>query len=175
MKVYLAAAYSRRLHMREIAKSLIEAGHSITSQWIWTDWTGIDREATAVPSEHRMEWLSSDLEDIGRCDCIVNFSQMEGMEGGKRGGRHVELGYAMALNKHLVLVGPPEHLFHFHSRIWRISSSESIFDSNLVASMLLSLLSKLERYPKDLPLSQHAISLAPSSPDAKDDPSINFH
>ena len=40
---------------------------------------------------------------------LVSFT---GDGGGGKGGRHVEHGYAMALGKRIVVVGPREHVFH---------------------------------------------------------------
>jgi hypothetical protein len=49
-----------------------------------------------------------DVDDVRRADGLIFFS--EDHEGG--GGRHVELGLALAWSKNVIVVGQREHIFH---------------------------------------------------------------
>jgi len=50
-----------------------------------------------------------DLADIREADIVIAFL---GSDGSQRGGRHFELGYAVALRRPVWLVGKIEHAFH---------------------------------------------------------------
>ena len=108
MRIYLAAGYSRRAELLERAADLEVRGHAIVSTWIdghHETRPGIDRDAT--PAE-QAAWATEDVVDVLRADWVVSLT-----EGGRsRGGRHVEFGIGVAAGKHLVVVGPREHVFH---------------------------------------------------------------
>jgi hypothetical protein len=106
-KIALAARYSRNVEMRGVRDTLEALGHEVTSGWI------------DDPAVYDMERLDSDpagcaafaaeaLADIFAADTLISFTG----DGGK-GGRHAEFGYALGLRtRHLVVVGPREHVFH---------------------------------------------------------------
>lgn len=49
------------------------------------------------------------------------------LDGSGRGGRHVELGYALALDKSIWLVGRREHIFHSLPQVKHFDSWDSAF------------------------------------------------
>ncbi len=51
-----------------------------------------------------------DMDDVQAADALIAFTEPRRGEGA--GGRHVELGMALAWGKRLLVVGPREHLFH---------------------------------------------------------------
>ena len=104
MNIYLAARYDRRWEMLRVASALEDAGHQITSRWIQGGGRGDSAVVLAV----------EDLLDIRRADCLVSFTDDPTGDpaGAPLGGRHVELGVALAAGKRLCLVGPRENIFH---------------------------------------------------------------
>jgi nucleoside 2-deoxyribosyltransferase len=112
VKVYLASRYSRRDEMLAYAADLRAIGHEVTSRWI----LGLHETppaGTAPDSLEHWAWCAQDdLDDIGRADVLVAFTEPEGAVAGRaRGGRHVELGYALALGKRVIVVGHVENVF----------------------------------------------------------------
>lgn len=112
-KVYLAARYSRNAEMRGVRDVLEALGHKVTSRWI-------DQHGGNVPESFVAEKLNAepeacakyayvDLDDLREADTVVSFTSADG---GGKGGRHVEFGLAVGFGKHLVIVGPREHVFH---------------------------------------------------------------
>lgn len=114
MKIYLASRYSRHAEMQGVRGVLETFNHKITSRWIdcHTDVMGNFTESFS------QDFLNTnfadcaplgqhDLDDILNSDCVISFTGS-----GSKGGRHVEFGYALALGKRLVLVGPRENVFH---------------------------------------------------------------
>jgi len=109
-KIYLAAQYARNPEMRGYRDILEGLGYTVTSRWI-DQHDGALEEALGEPEltaePHRgTPFALKDLEDIAAADTVINFT------GAGRGGRHVELGIAIASGKSLILVGRREHVFH---------------------------------------------------------------
>ena len=111
MKVYLAARYSRRDEMREIADTLEKMGHVITSQWIDTNWEVTEKGSSAAPAEYREQHSVIDMGDVEVAECVISFTE-EPRSCRGRGGRHVEFGMAAAWGKRLIVVGHRENVFH---------------------------------------------------------------
>jgi hypothetical protein len=108
MRIYIASRYDRRFEMLGVAATLMRAGHDVTSRWI--EGRGGDPELVAA---------LEDLADVARADCLVSFTEEpnRGVAWAARGGRHVEFGVAVALQKRLCVVGPRENIFHHLPRV----------------------------------------------------------
>ena len=113
--VYLAARYSRNAEMRVVRDALAHLDITVTSRWIdlHPDIVGNHEEskgdeALNASPEECAPLAGHDLDDLEQADWMVNFTGL----GGRRGGRHVEFGYALARGKRLFVVGPREHVFH---------------------------------------------------------------
>lgn len=97
MSIYIAAGFGAQRWMRSFRDELVRNGHEVTSRWLDDD----DR--------NRAEILRAveDIEDIDRAEIFLFFASTLST----RGGRHVELGYAMAREKRLIRVGLPTNAF----------------------------------------------------------------
>lgn len=111
-KVYLAARVSRRPDLQRWIANLEECDIEIVSRWALkgSDHTAPSEGSPLAPPLDRERYALEDLEDIHACDAVI--SLMEEPRTATRGGRHVEFGYAMALDKQLWIVGPKETVFH---------------------------------------------------------------
>jgi hypothetical protein len=112
-KVYLVARYSRNAEMRGVRDVLESMGYEVTSRWI--DQHGgnlpesiVAERLNAEPAECS-KYAFIDLQDLKAADVVISFTSAGG---GGKGGRHVELGVALGLGKHVVVVGPRENVFH---------------------------------------------------------------
>lgn len=106
MKVYLAARYGRYLEMQHYAAQVREAGHEVISSWI----DGHDSQKDSDVNYWHL-FAERDLSEIDTCDIFLTFSENP-KQGFPRGGRHVELGYAIAKGKWVIICGPAENVFH---------------------------------------------------------------
>lgn len=111
-KVYIAARFSRRPECNELARKLQTLGYEITSRWVKPDCdhvlpTGLSQQAS---DEKRCQFAQEDFEDVKACDTIISLT--EEPRSNTRGGRHVEFGMGVALEKRLVVIGPQETVFH---------------------------------------------------------------
>jgi hypothetical protein len=99
--VYLSASTVRAAEIGGYAEDLRADGHVVASTWHQT--IGRDPLSTAA---------TRDYQELSGADVLVAFTQGLDAAHQGRGGRHVELGIAVARSMSLLLVGPKEHVFH---------------------------------------------------------------
>jgi len=105
------ARYSRHEEMQDVAKNLIALNHVVTSRWIWGDHRAHDSAiGTGTITNIERTIATNDVTDLYQADCAIGFS--EALRTPTRGGRHVELGLALAWRKRIIIVGGHEHVFH---------------------------------------------------------------
>jgi nucleoside 2-deoxyribosyltransferase len=111
--------------MRKLRDALAVAGVVVTSRWIEGNHE-IERDASGEDADReRQRFAEEDLEDINRADVLVIFSPREHFRTG-RGGRHVEVGYAIGRGIPIVLVGERENVFHWHSLVTVIALGDDL-------------------------------------------------
>jgi len=113
-KVYLGGRYRRRESLFELGQYLEKDGFQIMSSWIHPQ----HRESTSALSDK--EHALQDLQDIENSHWCIFL--MENPRGDSRGGRHVEFGYALALQKFITIIGPEETIFHSVGSVHRFLS-----------------------------------------------------
>lgn len=133
MKVYIAARYVRRQEMVEKAAQLMQYGIPVTSRWI-----GGVHEEDEAPEDVIARFAKEDLDDIARADVLVAFAEEPYTQ--SRGGRHVELGYALALGHTILVVGGRENIFSYlpeivHAPDWDAALSW-LYDQNVMPEEL---------------------------------------
>lgn len=102
--IYLASPWVNREATRVIRDHLVAAGHEITSRWLNTP------DGPQVPDEDRGRREAAwDFEDIAKADMLIVLSDDKPIGA----GYHVEFGYALALGKRIILVGPVKSIFHY--------------------------------------------------------------
>ena len=114
MKIYLAAQFSRKEEMCGYADALRAIGHEVTSRWLGQHDELPYEELTAAGCKRCAE---HDVTDVKASDCVISFMEPVGIPNTSRGGRHVEFGLALALEKRLYLVGTPENVFHWYDGV----------------------------------------------------------
>lgn len=120
MTVYLCARYGRVEEMRAVARVLDAHRVGCCSRWLWTD---NEEEAMTLPARGAM--ADECLEDIRAADVVVAFTEPADSPY-SRGGRHVELGYALALRKPVVILGPVENIFCALPWVFRCASLDTL-------------------------------------------------
>ena len=113
MKVYIACPYPLRAYAISTMASLEARGHVVTSRWL------------KAPDELSDQCAREDLADVAAADVLLALNPACWEERGT-GGRHVELGYALALGKRVVLVGKRSNIFHHHSDVRVIERVEDL-------------------------------------------------
>lgn len=137
-RVYLAARYSRRLELCEYRAELEQTmGLIVTSRWL-NGTHQIDRDGKPI-GEHgenlfengtgetadamRQRFVVEDVSDVYSADTLIAFTE-EPRVSNSRGGRHVELGLAIAKGLRVFVVGPRENLFCYLPEIVHVGSWE---------------------------------------------------
>lgn len=127
MKFYLAAQFSWKEDIALKKKQLEELGVTVTSTWT-------DENAAANCSlkdfsgGYHREMAIRDLNEIDAADAIVLFS-VDPDTLTRRGGRHVEFGYAAGKGKRLFVVGPQENIFHHIPEVLQFATWEQFLGS----------------------------------------------
>lgn len=83
----------------------------MSSRWLrgGHEWVGTADDE--IPVQHLARFATEDLEDIDAADVLVCFTEPP-RTGPARGGRHVEMGYALAKGKPIICVGHRENVFY---------------------------------------------------------------
>lgn len=95
--VYIATRFANKPAARNLQRALIIKGVTPASTWV-----------TGLPDCTEREAAHIDLRDVERADTVVLLTVGCDVV---PGGMHFEAGYAFALGKHIILVGPPVHIF----------------------------------------------------------------
>ena len=143
MKVYLAGRYSRRDELYDYARQLRAHGVDVTSRWLNGEhqWSGDTDDGVTVQNYQEAErFAREDLEDLDAADMIVCFTESP-RTSASRGGRHVEMGYALASLKEVMIVGPRENVFYtlpefVHHDSWTTAKHDSVLRAKTYARMM---------------------------------------
>jgi hypothetical protein len=111
VKVYIAAPYPLRDEAVVVMHALEAAGHIITSRWL------------KAPDELNDEHARKDLDDVANAEVLLAMNAA-GWENIGTGGRHVELGYALALGKKIVMIGERSNIFHHLRVVFQVTTLE---------------------------------------------------
>jgi nucleoside 2-deoxyribosyltransferase len=103
-KMYLAAKYDKRCTILSIAAILMLNGYEVTAKWL--DGTHEDTGPDVAA-----KFATADLDSVEEADTLVLFN-LPISDPQQSSGRHVELGYALALNKKVIIVGGGNSIFY---------------------------------------------------------------
>lgn len=107
LSVYLCARYGRRDEIIRYADTLERMGHTITSRWL----NGPEEDEATLTHHHRSQLALMAYVDIKTSNALIAFTEQPDSPYG-RGGRHVELGIALASNvPNIIVIGPRENIF----------------------------------------------------------------
>lgn len=126
MKIYLASRFEAQKQLREVRKRIHEGSdHLVISRWI-------DSSPDRPPYTDGKEWEEYskrcgvlDLLDLSNADWAI-FDLTLDMSGCK-GGVYVEMGYCLATNKSIAIVGRRTNVFCYDSRIRHFKDWETFF------------------------------------------------
>lgn len=105
-KIYLSARFDRQEELREYADVLNKKGIEITSRWLW-----MPAAFAASTLEFKDICASMDLKDVRRSDIVISFTGDPKKT--SMGGRHIEFGIGLALERRMIVIGERENVFHF--------------------------------------------------------------
>lgn len=133
--VYLAARYSRREELCAYRDVLEQHGFVVTSRWLngqhpladegTADSLVLSEEASL---EERARFAQEDWYDVIRADWHINFTEPP-RSPHSRGGRHVELGGALATMKRVIVIGPAENVFHCLPQVVHFATWEAFVET----------------------------------------------
>ncbi len=92
-----------------MASELEQLGFEVTSRWLFED--AAIPGGVLVADGRAAQIACMDFADVHSADVCIAFTEPPDSPQG-RGGRHTELGIALALGQRVMIVGPREHVFH---------------------------------------------------------------
>lgn len=120
LSVYLSAPYSARKQAQEYASELTDIGYQVRCRWLGG---GHELGDDETPSdETKAVWAREDFADIDAANVVVMFTARNMLLQGLSGGRHVEMGYALAKRKQVIVVGSAENIFHSLPQVTRVET-----------------------------------------------------
>lgn len=122
MKAYIAAPYEERNLAIAVMRELEARGVTVTSSWLM------------VVDQNDSPTAEKDLADVAEADMLLAINPSSYANKGT-GGRHVELGYAIALGKKIVLAGERSNIFHYLDSVLQIHSDDPAVVAGLVANV----------------------------------------
>jgi hypothetical protein len=116
---YVAASAARQSEARVIAAGLEERGARVKARWLAVANVNYGRagEEQEFPSHAQY-----DMNDVIMADEVVCLSG----DVYSKGGRHSEIGAAIALGKKVWLIGPREQVFHWHPLVVQVEKLDQI-------------------------------------------------
>ena len=127
LKFYVATDFARKEAALAAAALLEACGLELNARWLTSQPVhkegGLGGELEGDHAAAALEIAQQDLDDIRASHIFVQLTSGEKA----RGGRHVELGFAIALAMHdrvraILAVGPREHAFHYHPHVTHLPS-----------------------------------------------------
>lgn len=119
MKFYIAAKFCARHRIKPLNARLEELGFENTCPWFLFD---VDDSADldslgGYSKEEHAEQAIRDIDAVRPADVFI----IDTFDETNTGGREVELGAAIILNKRIEMVGPIRNIFHMHPnvRMWK--------------------------------------------------------
>ena len=110
--------------MAELGRLLAERGIGVTARWV----NGAHDHAPPVVC------ALDDFEDIDAADVLALWNPKH-HHGAGSGGRHVEVGYALARGKRVVLMGDRENVFHSHPNVIVIAGFAELAETLLALAV----------------------------------------
>lgn len=148
MKVYLAARYSRREELCGVRSLIEQMGHSVTSRWL-NGGHQIDDQGAPLTEERekqfedgdpranalRVHFAQEDFIDVNTAEVLIAFTELPRVSA-SRGGRHVELGLALAWSKTVIVCGPRENVFCWLPDVIHVESAvDALGELDRIASV----------------------------------------
>ena len=123
MKIYLASYFNTRARLLPIRDAIAVMGHRVVSTWL-DEGPEPNEGKNVLPEEERYGlYALRDYQEIKDCDLLI----ADTFDVTERGGREVELGYALGKMKQVWVVGPRRNVFHFtvrHFETWENALKE---------------------------------------------------
>jgi len=113
--------------MEEVARRLIQTGHEVTSRWHKGEHKLEDHlVGTEEGLERQFAFAMDDINDLYEADLVINFA--EPLRTPSRGGRFVEQGMAIALDKWCIKVGGHETVFDALDCIYHVATTDQLYE-----------------------------------------------
>jgi hypothetical protein len=127
LSVYIAARYSRKVEVAELAMKINQLGAKVCTEW-FLEIDDPDTDLDTVDDELLENRAHRDIKEMRCADICISLTE-DPKTCWKRGGRHNEFGFCLALGLPLWIVGPRETIYHYLSWVERFSTVDEMLES----------------------------------------------
>lgn len=122
--VYVAADFLRKEEVAALCAQLEKLGLEPTNTCTLDGEPGggAGGELEGEAEQNAIATARLDLDDIDRSELFIQLTTGELA----RGGRHVKLGYALSRELTIIIVGPREHVFHYHPQVHHLPTADML-------------------------------------------------
>jgi len=124
---YMAAPSELQTRAKEFALILRSEGLFCTSRWMSLN---LSFDAHGEPA--LVQFAQDDLADVEKARILVALNPSSFRYNGT-GGRHVELGAALAWDKHVFLVGERTNIFHYHPNVHVLKDDDFVEAARVIS------------------------------------------
>ena len=127
-KMYFSGSFDARETIQAHAKEFVDRSYgTVTSNWL------LEPEVRVI-DDGREDWVlraraNEDRIDVERSDAVIVFTDTPSTTG----GRHVEVGIALAHRIPVFVIGPRENVFHYPSDVRQYPTWESFLQGEFGA------------------------------------------
>ena len=121
MKLFIAS--HSQTHAKTLQTQLEQHGHEVVARWITTD-SKFGHGLDAYTDQERTALAAMDEADVRAADALILIAEPEGRT--VPGGKHVEMGIAIALEKPIFVLGRKENIFHWHRRVRVFATTDDL-------------------------------------------------
>lgn len=109
-RIYVATSWNNKEEANAAAEQLRAAGYIVDCRWLSV------HDDVPVDDPRRPEFLKeqalNDLEDILNSDVFILLNQFQ-KRGEETSGKAVEMGFAFATQRPVIMIGEPTNVFHY--------------------------------------------------------------
>jgi hypothetical protein len=116
---YVAASAARQGDAKVVAEHLRARGAKVKARWLEQEDVSYGRPGV---EDELGSCAQLDMHDVINSDEVVCLSG----DAYSKGGRHSEIGAAIALGKNVWLLGPREQVFHYHPLVKQVETVDQI-------------------------------------------------
>ncbi len=109
MNIYIASKYPNKHNVAELAEHIESWNHTIVSSW-HTEGCAPNVELSEIPDSELRNIAERDISELTTADLLLVYTHECGVS---RGGMWVEMGYAIASDKRVFILGHPITVFGY--------------------------------------------------------------
>jgi nucleoside 2-deoxyribosyltransferase len=123
--IYLSGPYGRKEELHKIAKRIM----AVTNWVVFSSWLKEDKQYKTMEDFSKPDSAVvaiRDLDEVGSVDALAKFEDTDTAK--THGGKHQEMGAALALGKDVIIVGNREGVFDYLPSVVQVNNYHELIN-----------------------------------------------